>query len=95
MTTYAINQAVLDLSAIKTAQVQQLATILLKHGSTTHDSESIAKLLQDNELKTRQDPYLIFKYYQRELVNLGILTVNKAKSAVKIARDTFIDGLGI
>lgn len=86
MKTYNITHATVDINTVKTPQVKQLVTILVKHRGTTHDHESMPKLLQDNELRTKQDPYLIFKYYQRELISLGVLridTISTAKTKVR------------
>lgn len=92
-TTYQINK-VSKLPEIKTPQVKQLAEILKNHGGKVYDHGSLPKILANPILKTRQDPYLIFKYYQRELVRLGILTILTVKSAV-VSKTEFEAGAGI
>lgn len=96
MKTYKFNtvQLPLDLTSVKTPQVRQLANIITDHMGEEHGSESVAKLLCDNKLQTRQDPYLIFKYYQRELVNLGLLVIAETKKAIA-SKFSFVDGAGI
>lgn len=80
MKQYIITGIEPDLGSVKTPQVHQLARILAKHRNTTHDHETLPVILQDPELKTRQDPYLIFKYYQRDLIQLGILRIESIKT---------------
>ena len=94
MKTYKFIAKPLDMSSIKTPQIQQLANIALDHANEEHDSDGVAKLLCDNGLKTRQDPYLIFKCYQRELIALGVLAVNETKKAIT-SKFQFVDGAGI
>ena len=50
----------------------------------TYTAETLMHALeQSRALTTRQDPYLIFKYYQRQLIAAGAVQVIKSSTAKK------------
>jgi hypothetical protein len=96
MTTYKVIETKIDVSTIKTNQVKQLVEVLAKHAGKSFDADTLAETLKDNAIKTKQDPYLIFKYYQKRLIALGLLVIEKTNQVrTVIGKSMFIDGAGI
>jgi hypothetical protein len=80
--TYKINKSVVDLQTITTRQIRQLVECLIPHMGKSLDSDKLSKILT-GKIETRQDPTLIFRYYQRDLQTIGILSIDKVKAEPK------------
>lgn len=82
MTTYTLVKISPEVAkTVRTAQVQQLIEICAEHDGKTFDASTISPCLEP--IVTKQDKYLIFKYYQKQLVALGAVVVNKMSTVAE------------
>lgn len=77
--TLVINRDALKTFASKTPQVLVLAAMLTSLNKDSVCEETIEKTVKSAKwgtaLKTKQDPYLIFRYYRKTFVDAGVITV--------------------